>query len=83
MFSGLEIFLIAFLGWNFFGWLIGLCFRCDGFQFVNPKWICENYNVNRFDGIFLSILFGLLCPIGTIIYWFYKLCTFRRNTNGR
>lgn len=75
MISGLEIFLIVFLGWNFFGMAVGLCFRCDGFQFVNPKWIYENYNVNWFGAIFLGILFGLFCPIGTMIYWFYKLCT--------
>jgi hypothetical protein len=81
MFFGWEIFLIVILAWDFFGLGIGLCFRCDGFQFVNPKWIYENYNVNRFGAIFLSILFGLICPIGTAIYWLYKLCTFGRDKN--
>jgi len=57
------------------GIAIACCFNCGGFEFVNPNWIYRNYRVNKFGAIFLSILFGLFCPIGTVIYWIYKLCT--------
>lgn len=60
------------------GIILFLPLNCDGFEFVNPNWIYRNYRVNRFGSIFLSTLYGLLCPIGTIIYWIYKLCTVGR-----
>lgn len=63
---------------NFVGIVFAFCFKCDGFEFVNPNWIYRNYRVNKFGAIFLSVLFGLICPIGTIIYWIYKLCTIGR-----
>lgn len=73
-----EVLLLWTIIHNFLGFGVGLCFRCDCFQFVNPKWIYQNYKVNKFGAIFLSIVFNLICPIGTVIYWFYKLCTVGR-----
>ena len=49
-----------------------------GWELVNPYWIYNNFKVNVFGAIVLSIIFGILCPIGTVIYWFYKLCTVGR-----
>lgn len=51
-------------------------FKADGFEFVNPIYIYKNSKVNIFGAIIVSIFMSLICPIGTIIYWFYKLCTF-------
>ncbi len=73
-----EVLLLEIIIHNFLGLAVGLCFRCDCFQFVNSKWIYQNYKVNKFGAIFLSIVFSLICPIGTVIYWFYKLCTVGR-----
>lgn len=74
-----EIFLLIAIVHNVFGFYMAGCFnKCDGFEFVNPNWIYRNYKVNRFGSIFLSILFSLFCPIGTIVYWIYKLCTVGR-----
>ena len=73
-----EILLAIEIPHNFIGLIASLWFESDGFEFVNPKWIYQNYRVNIFGCIFLSVLFSLFCPIGTIIYWIYKLCTVGR-----
>lgn len=44
----------------------------------NPFWVYNNYKVNWFGCIMLTILINLLCPPISIIYWFYKLCTVGR-----
>lgn len=51
-------------------------FGAEGFEFVNPIYIYKNSKLNVFGAIFVSIFMNLICPIGTIIYWIYKLCTF-------
>ena len=61
-------------------------FNSKGFEFVNPIHIYENSNLNVFGAILVSILTSFICPIGTILYWFYKfiivgiykLCTIGR-----
>ena len=57
-------------------------FNSKGFEFVNPVHIYKESNVNVFGAIFVSILTSFICPIGTILYWFYvgiyKLCTVGR-----
>ena len=45
---------------------------------LNPKYIYERFCVNWFGAIFLTLIVNLLCPIVSIIYWFYKLCTVGR-----
>lgn len=45
---------------------------------LNPIWIYKNFKVNYFGCFCLSLLFNILCPIVTIFYWFYKLCTIGR-----
>lgn len=49
-----------------------------GIEFVNPKYIYRHVNVNWFGAFFLATLYGVMCPIATAIYWFYKLCTVGR-----
>lgn len=73
------IFYICF--WSFLGilWLsiFNPPFKAKGFEFVNPIYIYKNSSVNIFGAFVLMIFMSLICPIGTIIYWFYKLCTFK------
>ena len=76
--SWYEILLAIEIPHNLVGMTISCCFDCDGFEFVNPSWIYQNYQVNRFGSVFISIIYSLYCPIGTIIYWIYKLCTIGR-----
>lgn len=48
-------------------------------NFINPMWIYQNVNVNMFGTLILTVLFNLICPIYSIGYWFYKLCTVGRD----
>jgi hypothetical protein len=50
----------------------------QGFEFVNPVYIYKNCRVNAFGAILVAFLLSLICPIGTICYWIYKLCTVGR-----
>ena len=51
----------------------------EGIEFLNPK---RNYHYwtscNWFGVIFITLLLNILCPILSIGYWLYKLCTFGR-----
>lgn len=49
--------------------------KLDGFELMNPIWWYKNTNVNPFGAAMASLGFTILCPIGAIGYWFYKLCT--------
>ena len=50
----------------------------NDFSYVNPIKIYKTYKVNYFGAAIICIIYNLLCPIGSIGYWFYKLCTFGR-----
>lgn len=50
----------------------------SGFEYLNPCWIYKHYQVNWLGCILLFLWYSLLCPLGLIIYWFYKLCTIGR-----
>ena len=47
----------------------------EGFEFMNPLWWYHNYPVNPFGAAMASLGFTILCPLGAVCYWFYKLCT--------
>ena len=72
-----------------FGALLGavgngesLLFDAEGFEFVNPIYIYRHCRVNIFGAIFLTILFSFICPLGTVGYWIYKLCTVGRKEDS-
>ena len=71
LWSFVGIFIIFLLGY----WGVSLIENADGWEFVNPKIIYERVQVNWFGAIILSLFFNALCPIVSICYWFYKLCT--------
>ena len=58
--------------------LLGVVDKFDDFSFLNPIKIYKTYHVNYFGTTIICITYNLLCPIGSIGYWFYKLCTFGR-----
>ena len=72
-----ETSILITIVWNFLGFMIGL--SLDNWYEINPKEIWRQYhNINIFGCIVLTILLNLLCPIVSIFYWFYKLCTVGR-----
>lgn len=77
------VIIFAFIMWNFIAMMIlavniTLPFDAKGFEFVNPVYIYRHCRVNIFGAFVLMILMSLICPIGTICYWIYKLCTVGR-----
>lgn len=78
---GLMIFYCFIVG------ILLLCFPggyyqdtrgCHGLEFLNPLFLYETHRINIFGTIVLCLLYNLICPIASIGYWFYKLCTFGR-----
>ena len=84
------IWCIFFIFWNLVGGLLGIvpmvCHcgpygaiaQSDGVEFVNPIFVYKHNRVNWFGAIVVATVYGLVCPIVTICYWFYKLCTVGR-----
>lgn len=56
----------------------GAIVMADGWEFVNPVHIYKYNKVNWFGAIIVALIYSALCPIGAVIYWFYKLCTVGR-----
>ena len=52
--------------------------KTEGLEFVNPVWWYRNYPVNPFGAAMCALGFTIICPVMTIGYWFYKLCTVGR-----
>lgn len=72
--------------WSIFGLMI-ICaiskridygMNVENFEAFNPKWVYNNFSVNWFGCIILTLIINLACPVGSIIFWFYKLCTIGR-----
>jgi hypothetical protein len=84
-----DIIVLLFL-WNIAGMAIwsvvrdvSAKIRCCKllFEWINPIWIYRNYKVNFFGTIMVCALYNLIFPIGSICYWFYKLCTVGRKAS--
>lgn len=67
---------------GFVMWIVlGGCFNVQviahssGIEFVNPLVIYKQTRANWFGAFFLCVLYGAMCPVATLIYWLYKLCT--------
>lgn len=79
----LELFV-----WSFFGiFVVAICHTMDlggaltqteGFEYVNPIYIYKHNHVNWFGAIVVAIIYSFICPLGTIGYWCYKICTVGR-----
>ena len=76
------IYSIIFVVYNLLGAIICSiwCANCyaAGWELCNPYWSYQYYSVNWFGAVMISLLFSVLCPIGAVCYWFYKLCTIGR-----
>jgi hypothetical protein len=56
----------------------GVFDKTEGFEYVNPIYIYKYNHVNWFGAIVVAIIYSAICPLGTIGYWCYKLCTVGR-----
>jgi len=83
------MYMLRFILWNLFG---GIIFLIDMFivhdcrtgdakivmNELNPIWQYRTRKVNWVGAILLSMFWNLLCPIISIVYWLYKICTIGR-----
>jgi hypothetical protein len=77
-----DILVLLFL-WSFveFGIIIKYwdCSNTEGFHFFNPIYNYKAWNkMNWFGVIFFTLLLNIVCPVFSLCYWFYKLCTVGR-----
>lgn len=93
-----EVYIVILVIWSIIGFLI-----LKGYQdcsvvfithsgnkiwpFLNPLWLWQSYKVNAFGLVLLTLLFNLICPVVTIVYWTVKLikwsCTAGRKHNEK
>lgn len=76
----IELFVLIVGVWNLLGGFIWVVAHAGPYSIierepVNPLFNKENYAVNWFGAIMISLFFNLICPVASLIYWFYKLCT--------
>ena len=74
--------IFCFMVWSVGGGIIlgilGVIDEFDDFSFMNPIKIYKTYRVNYLGAALICIIYNLLCPIGSIGYWIYKICTVGR-----
>lgn len=77
MIWGALLFIV--IVWSAVGFAVAFtAIDSEGFEYVNPVWIYKKYHVNYFGAALICIFYNLICPIGSICYWIYKLCTVGR-----
>ena len=81
----IGVMVLIFIYWSIVGILILSSVaaftslgKVHGFPCFNPVWLYRNYNLNWFGAFFCALGLNLCCPIVTIGYWTYKLCTIGR-----
>lgn len=79
----LQGVLLLLLLWSFLGIIPTGVWACTkqtkGWELCNPYWVHYYHSsVNWFGAAVLCLVYNVLCPVGAIMYWFYKLCTVGR-----
>ena len=46
--------------------------------FLSPKAQYDHEGLTWFSSYLRAVVFGFICPIWTLIYWFVKACNIRR-----
>ena len=57
---------------------VTIFYYTEGLEFLNPYVIYKLLKVNQLGAILVCLLFNILCPVLSLGYWFYKLCTIGR-----
>ena len=78
MFKVIFCIMVWSLGGAIILGLLGVVDEFDDLSYVNPIKIYRTYRVNYLGTALICIIYNLLCPICSIGYWIYKICTFGR-----
>ena len=75
--------IIAILfAWNMIGFVVyagiqlDATWHTDDYHLLNPREIYELWDVNCFGCVLLTLIFNLLCPAWSMVYWFSKFMKF-------
>lgn len=77
-----DILIKILITWNVVGGVIFIILSANYYHsldnrcILRPDFIYDSFNVNFFGCALLTLLFNLLCPIVTIVYWTYKFVHF-------
>ena len=78
IFNIIFCLMVWSLGGAIFLGIGGVLSEFDDFSFMNPIKIYKTYKVNYLGAAFICIIYNLLCPVGSVGYWIYKICTVGR-----
>ena len=73
---------LCIIPWHIAGFIMScivMTYYCGNgtWNFLNPIWLAKHSKMNIIGLVFHWIIYNLLCPLATIIYWIYKLFTFK------
>lgn len=83
-----QEFTLIFVIWNTIGslivafigaWWADAPWRNTCCGFLNPYLVHKQCSVNWFGAVFLTFIFNLICPVFSLCYWVYILCTVGRS----
>lgn len=78
----MDVWFAILFAWNILGYVVytGIQLNAtlftDDYALLNPREIYCLWDVNYFGCALLAIVFNLLCPAWTILYWFSKFMHF-------
>lgn len=78
----LALWIRVLLAWNIAGFFFLAILWAESFKFLddnnilNPCCIYKKFNVNYFGCALLALIFNLLCPLISIVYWLSKIIYF-------
>ena len=77
--SFVDIIVIMSFIWHIAGLIILINWDSLSLsRILIPTELYKHYKVNYFGCFWLTLFANLLCPLFTIGFWFYKLCTVGR-----
>lgn len=77
----MNILLFAgILLWSMMSFGILACAEKNDWNVMNPCYVHKNSKLNWLGAIMISLFYTVLCPVGAIGYWFYKLFTIGKKT---
>ncbi len=78
----IGIIVSIFLTWNISGLIILINWSGRSSLSLShiliPIKLYKHYKINYFGCFWVTLFVNLLCPLFTIGFWFYKLCTIGR-----
>lgn len=75
-------YITVLIIWHIYGGLFLMILWVNKFRLLDdnnllsPIWIYDEWELNYFGTALICLIFNLLCPAFSIIWWFYKFIKF-------